>query len=235
MLVFLASFMSGFSYASSTSDFSEETLHELATKAENVWREFAVNNLKQKETQGYIEQQILLKHGKEMYALWSQANNWEGAGKEELKEVRDALKKKFLFNAKPIIVGKLKAKEFAFLNPTSLKKLNQLVLLTIQKGKIKIEKDLTGGRHDLIFQYKPLDPVGFTQTKEYEETSDKPVLSKKKNAYVLVVVIGLYDFLDEIWKLTEKSGMIAEKEVLELIKSHPDRIKSIYPIPDYTF
>ena len=167
VLILLASLMNGFVHASSKSEFSEKTLYELETKAENIWREFGANNLNQKETQEFISQQILLKHGQEMNELWSKANNWEGAGKKELKEIRDAVKEKFLFNAKQIIVGKLKAKEFAFLNPTSFKKLNELVLLTIQKGKIKIEKDLKGDGHDLIFQYKPLDPVGFTQTKEY--------------------------------------------------------------------
>jgi hypothetical protein len=43
VLILLSSFMSGFAHASSQSEFSKETLLELATKAETVWREFGLN------------------------------------------------------------------------------------------------------------------------------------------------------------------------------------------------
>tara|TARA_A100000171_G_C2134489_1_gene149142 strand:+ start:1165 stop:1893 length:729 start_codon:yes stop_codon:yes gene_type:complete len=228
------SFSSAYASSGSTTDFDERTLQELAEHSGHIFREFGKNNLKQPETKVFMEQQIIHKHGRDMYTLWQHANNWANAGKGELKSIRNNLQSSITFGAKNIIVGKLKNKSFVYVN-LSPKKLKQSMLLTVQKGRIKIERDHTGREYDLIFQYKFSSDVGLTQQKEYGDRSEDPVLSRSRGARVLVVVIGMVDFLDEIYALTEHSGMTTENEVMELITHHPGRIKSVYVLPDYTF
>lgn len=237
IFLFLIGFLSlapGYTMQSEKKPFDERTLQELVIGSEKVFRGFGINNLNLPATKLFIRAQVIPKHGQEMYILWQQANNWAKAGSSELIETRESLKNSISFNAKQIIVGKLKDKSFVFLN-LSEKKIKEKALLTVQKGKMKIEIDLTGEGYDLVFQYKFSDNIGLIQQKEYKETSDVPILSKSKGTKVLVVVIGMYDFLDEIWNLTEKSGMTTESEVLKLISTHSGRIKSIYPVEDYTF
>lgn len=220
-------------------EFDQRTLQELVLGAERAFREFGVNNLKLPATTLFIQNQIIPKHGREMYELWKHANNWENAGVGELKAIRDSLHQSIALvsnpaRAKQILKGKLKDKSFIFVNLNE-KGIKDKALLTVQNGKMKIEKDLADVGYDIIFQYKFDNDVGLTQEKNFDSLADAPVLSQAHGAKVLVVVIGMYDFLNHIWKLTEASGMTTEREVLDLIKVHPGRIKSIYALRDYNF
>jgi hypothetical protein len=113
--------------------------------------------------------------------------------------------------------------------------LNEKLIIAVQKGRIKIEKDLTGGGYDLVFQHEFLDSIGFMQSKAYDETLKKNEMSKKANCSVLVIVIGVKDFMEKVWNLSEKTGLTTQEEVLKLIESQEGKLKSVYPIPDYTF
>lgn len=220
-------------------EFDEKTLQELLTGAEKTFREFGINNLKLPETTVFITNIVIPKHCKEMYVLWQHANNWEGAGKGQFKETRDSLQETISnilgpIRAKTLIKGKLKDKSFLYVT-LSEKNIKQKALLTVQNGRMKIEKDLIGGGYDIIFEYKFDNDVGITQEKDFHTLEDTPVLSKSYGAKVLVVIIGMYDFLDHVWELTETTGMATEKDVLPLIKKYPGRIKSIYALRDYNF
>lgn len=220
-------------------EFDQRTLQELVTGSEKTFREFGINNLKMPETMVFIENIVIPKHCKEMYFLWKHANNWEAAGTLELKETRDNLQQTIAHilgsqRAKQLIKGKLKDKSFLFVS-LNKKGIKDKALLTVQNGRMKIEKDLTGGGYDIIFEHKFDSDVGITQEKEFQALEDPPVLSQSHGAKVLVVIIGMYEFLDLLWQLTETSGMATENEALELLKTHPGRIKSIYAIRDYTF
>lgn len=220
-------------------EFDERTLQELVLGSERVFREFGINNLKLDDAILFIQNQIIPKHGQEMYTLWQRANNWENAGIGELKQTRDNLQQSIARvsnpdRAKQIIKGKLKDKSFLLLN-LSEHGIKEKALLTVQNGRMRIEKDLTGKGYDLIFQYKFSDDVGITRGKDYPQLQDAPILSPSHGAKVLVVVIGMYEFLDHIWSLTEETGMTTENKVLELISKNPGRIKSIYALQDYSF
>lgn len=221
----------------SPQEFDERTLQELVTGADTIFRTFGVNNLNLPQTTLFIQNQIIPKHSHEMYTLWKNANNWENAGIGALEHTRNGLQNSIaavssLSHAKSIIKGKLKNKGFLLLQLTE-EKLKEKVLLTAQNGRMKIEKDLTGVGYDIIFQYKFSDNVGVIQEKSYEQLQDRPTLTNARGAKVLVVVIGMYDFLGQIWALTQRSGMTTEREVLALSKEHPGRIKSIYALQDY--
>jgi hypothetical protein len=187
----------------------------------------------------FIQNIIIPKHCREMYVLWQHANNWEKAGIGDLKETRDNLQQTIAQSldrdrAKQLIKGKLKDKSFLYVSLDE-KGIKEKALLTVQNGRMKIEKDLIGGGYDIIYQHKFVGDVGITQEKEFKDSAEQPVLLPSHGAKVLVVIIGMYEFLDHIWKLTEASGMTTESEVLELITKHPGRIKSIYALSDYSF
>lgn len=240
LFIYLVSLVTSQAMEAQTTEFDQITLRELETGAQVILREFGANNLNLPATTDFINFQIIPKHGQEMYTLWQQANNWEKAGIGNLGATRKnlALSIAQVSNdkrAKEIIKGKLKDTSFLLLFNLTLPSLKQKALSTIQHGRMKIEKDLRGTGYDIIFQYKFENDIGLTRTKEFKELADKPVLSPPHNAKVLVIVIGMYDFLDKLWELTEKSGMAHESEVRALIPKYPGRIKSIYAVEDYTF
>lgn len=236
----LSALMTSQAMEAQTTDFNQQTLSELTLGAQGVLREFGVNNLNLAEMNEFIKFQIIPKHGQEMYTLWQHANNWEKAGIGLLRQTRDNLYQTIAHvsndkRAKEIIKGKLKDKSFLLFFNLTLPSLKEKALSTIHNGRIKIEKDLRGTGYDLIFQYKFENNIGLSRTKDFKELADNPALSPIHNTKVMVIVIGMYDFLDKLWDLTEKSGMAHESEVRALIPKFPGRIKSIYAIEDYTF
>jgi hypothetical protein len=71
--------------ASDRRDFDTRTLSDFVTESASLFRAFGANNLKQSATTLFIRNQIIPKHGSDMYTLWSHANNWENAGKSDLR------------------------------------------------------------------------------------------------------------------------------------------------------
>lgn len=96
---------------------------------------------------------------------------------------------------------------------------------------MNIEKNSISQTYDLVFEHKFPQNIGFQQTKNKNLLS----LNAPTDAKVMKIIINVQDFLDAIWKKTEVSGMAQLQDIRALISSHQGHIRSIYPIPEYTF